>query len=495
MKKISVLLACIISALTVFALCACSDTVEPQRFTVTFNSHGGTAVASVVVAVGDRVPKPADPKRADSVFDAWYKEVDIGGGKTTMVKYDFNSRMNAEDLTLHALWIGNKQVRIDYDANGGEFVGGDYYQLGYVGAEFYEPDTNPTRTGYIFGGWYADKECTAAYNFTVYPENNIVLYAKWNTDPNYAYITFYGNNRALTVLPVKKGDPIVAPEVFDDELKATLVVGDWCSDATLRTKYRFGRASDNLSLYMAYYTKGLTFNGASVTGYNGDAENVYVPNIYNNKEITTVGEYAFYRSSELGKIKEIILPDTITTVSEGAFYDCRWLSSVNLTDKVTAIGDNAFGKNVRLRSVGDISAVTSIGEAAFVGCEMLDDFVIPEGLTEIGAYAFADCNRLTDIIIPAGVTSVPEYAFSGCKILNSVVLKSGSLSSIGAYAFGDCPVLQSVTIERTSGAAAFEANPFSNSPEVTIYVPSSLLETYKNNTTDISIKDKLAAIR
>ena len=149
-----------------------------------------------------------------------------------------------------------------------------------------------------------------------------------------------------------------------------------------------------------------------------------------------------------------------------------------------------------MRSVGDISAVTTIGEAAFIGCETLEDLSLPAGLTSIGAYAFSDCKRLAEAVVPVGVSVIPAYAFEGCSLLVSVKLMSGELTSIGEYAFGNCGALRSVVIEKTSGVVAFDAkNPFSNSPNVSIYVPSDLLDNYKSNTSDASVKDKLVAIR
>lgn len=498
-KKIAVAIACAMSAISFSALCACSDKKTAKTYTVTFDSHGGSAVASAKVAVGGKVKRPADPTRADSRFDAWYKEVDIGdgSGKTTFVKYDFDSRMNAEDLTLHALWIGNATVMIDFDANGGIFGTDDVtYVLGAPGAVFDEPELEPVRDGYIFGGWYTDPACDNLFDFSVFPVENATLYAGWDKDPEYAYITYYGNNEILKVDHVKKGNDVTVPQLFDEALANTLIVGDWYEDVQLSKKHTFGKASTDISLYAAYYTQGLTFSGSMVSGYNGDATEVHVPTMYNGRTINAVGDYAFYRTSEQNQITNIHLPDTVGRIGAGAFYDCRYLVSVDLTENVTFIGENAFWKNTRLRDIGNISSVKSIGAGAFIGCEMLQTVELSSELTSLGGYAFADCNMLETMIIPGKVTAIGEYTFSGCKNLVSVTLKSGELSSIGANAFADCPKLQTVVIEKQSGTVDFASgNPFSNSPSVTVYVHSSQLDAYKSSSIAQSIKDKLAVIR
>ena len=71
---------------------------EPEKFTVTFNSNGGSAVASQTVEDGSTAAKPADPTRSGYVFAGWYSNSSL----TTV--YNFNSAINA-DLTLYAKWV------------------------------------------------------------------------------------------------------------------------------------------------------------------------------------------------------------------------------------------------------------------------------------------------------------------------------------------------------------------------------------------------------
>ena len=64
--------------------------------------------------------------------------------------------------------------------------------------------------------------------------------------------------------------------------------------------------------------------------------------------------------------------------------------------------------------------VTSIGEGAFCQCEYLTSIVIPDSVTNIGQEAFEDCFSLEAIVIPNSVTSIGDCAFRDCCFLKSI---------------------------------------------------------------------------
>lgn len=67
-----------------------------------------------------------------------------------------------------------------------------------------KPD-DPTRSGYVFAGWYTDEACTAAYDFTQPVTDNITLYAKWEAAPRYYYNS--GTTETGKTDENKKGSP------------------------------------------------------------------------------------------------------------------------------------------------------------------------------------------------------------------------------------------------------------------------------------------------
>ena len=69
--------------------------------------------------------------------------------------------------------------------------------------------------------------------------------------------------------------------------------------------------------------------------------------------------------------------------------------------------------------------VTAIDNGAFSYSPYLTSITIPNSVTNIGAYAFNYCSSLTSITIPNSVTNIGAYAFKGCERLEFVELGQG----------------------------------------------------------------------
>ena len=117
------------------------------------------------------------------------------------------------------------------------------------------------------------------------------------------------------------------------------------------------------------------------------------------------------------EIKDLVIPNGVTSIGQYAFYDCTSLTSVTIGNSVTSIGQTAFRGCTSLTSVTIGNSVTSIGKDAFYGCTSLTSVVIPDSVTSIGQSAFYGCTRLTSVVIPDSVTSIGQNAFSGCNEL------------------------------------------------------------------------------
>ena len=185
--------------------------------------------------------------------------------------------------------------------------------------------------------------------------------------------------------------------------------------------------------------------------------------------VTSIGDSAFWRCSSLS---EIVIPSSVTSIGNSAFYCCRSLSKIVIPASVTSIGNSAFSGCSSLSEIVIPSSVTSIGERAFSDCSSLSEIVIPASVTSIGDWAFYDCRSLSKIVIPASVTSIDNSAFWDCDSLSKIVIPA-SVTSIGNSAFYCCRSLSEIIIP--SSVTSIGNSAFSGCRSLSeIIIPSSV---------------------
>ncbi len=189
---------------------------------------------------------------------------------------------------------------------------------------------------------------------------------------------------------------------------------------------------------------------------------------------------------------------SVTSIVDGAFYNCSSLTNVTIPNSVTSIGGAAFRGCSDLSNATLGNSVTSIGQMAFYYCRDLTSITIPNSVISIGESAFEGCG-LTRITIPNSVISIGEYAFFGCTGLTSITIPS-SVTSIGDGAFYDCTGLTSVTIPSSVtsiGGDAFNGTAwYNNQPDGLIYA-GKVAYKYKGtmpSNTSIYLKDGTSEI-
>ncbi len=132
--------------------------------------------------------------------------------------------------------------------------------------------------------------------------------------------------------------------------------------------------------------------------------------------------------------KNAVIPNSITSIEDGAFYGCYGLTSITIPNSVTSIGNSAFYDCYGLTSITIPNSVTTIGNYAFSYCYGLTSITIPNSVTSIGVQAFYYCTGLTSVTIPNSVTSIGDRAFMGCSSLTSITIPN-SVTSIGENVF------------------------------------------------------------
>ncbi len=164
---------------------------------------------------------------------------------------------------------------------------------------------------------------------------------------------------------------------------------------------------------------------------------------FNNYKTDSASAYSVLQTKP--EVKSIVMPDSVTSIGNYAFYGCSSLTNITIPDSVTSIGDNTFYNCSSLTNIAVPNGVTSIGSYAFSGCSGLTSIAVPDGVISLGDHAFSRCSGLTSITIPNSVTNIKDGAFSRCTSLASITV-SNSVTSIETSAFSGCISLTSITI-------------------------------------------------
>ena len=156
-----------------------------NKYTITFDTNGGSEIAPITQDYGTKITAPANPTRKGYTFKGWDKEIP--------------ETMPADNITVKAQW-GINQYTITFDTNGGSEIAPitqDY------GTEITAPD-NPTRKGYTFKGW--DKEIPKTM-----PAGNITVKAQWEINQ---YTITFDTNGGSEIAPITQdyGTEITAPD-------------------------------------------------------------------------------------------------------------------------------------------------------------------------------------------------------------------------------------------------------------------------------------------
>ena len=181
--------------------------------------------------------------------------------------------------------------------------------------------------------------------------------------------------------------------------------------------------------------KGKDF-GANVVSHNVvDGECV----IAFDAPITKIPAQAFAKSKIKGSL---IIPNSVTTIGEEAFSNCRELKgSLTLSNSLKTIGNKAFYNCNSLNGSLTIpNTVTTIGISSFENCAGFNgNLTIPNSVTTIGESAFCNCLKFTgDLTIPNSVTIIEAYTFKSCYGFNGKLTIPNSVTTIRNRAFYKC---------------------------------------------------------
>lgn len=333
----------------------------------------------------------------------------------------------------------------------------DTYIDGVIGAMDYLLGRNPLDISYVTG---------YGVHSSQYPHHRwFAVQAKPEFPKAPCGILVGGPNTGLEDTIVQKTDWVkgeVPPQtVYIDDIEA----------------YSVNECTINWNTPLAWLTSYLLEqNGGIIAGHESTGKQIPEPILPSEDDedpvvieipegVTTIGEQVFGKKNAF--VTEVVLPETVTSISKEAFIRCSLLETLNLPLGIQEIGDKAFSNTPWLTAklaesplliinnilidgttaTGDVvipEGVTSILGSAFKINKNITSVTIPEGVERIGASAFYACTALTDVKLPESLKVIEDSAFSGSG-LTSLTVPAG-VKEIGKEAFVNCTSLPEATV-------------------------------------------------
>lgn len=419
------------------------------------------------------------------------------------------------DINVYAKWsavVYTITYYLDDGTNNGNNV--DTYTMESEDIILYDA----SKTGYAFIGWYSDNK----YNNRIGTISqgtygNIFLYAKFDLI-TYS-ITYHldsginneNNPNSYTI----EDETIILENITRDGY----VFAGWYSEENFENIImQIDKGSHkNYDIYAkwAIASTGFTFDGSSITGYNGSDTDIVLPEYHNGEKITKIAEKAFYDNTIItsviisqyitsigdnafrdvfgnGNLKSIVIPSSVTYIGEWGFAGCNGLTSVTIPSNVNNIGDAAFHSCYALAEVYNLSTLSIVAGSISYGYIGYYAKVIhtsadePSRIVTENNVTYYACNNekiaiglmdrtLASITLSNDCTSVNQYAFYNCyNDFTSITIPS-SVTSIGWSAFSLCKNLKNVIFENNSKLIKIDVLAFSNCTSLTsITIPSSV---------------------
>ena len=197
---------------------------------------------------------------------------------------------------------------------------------------------------------------------------------------------------------------------------------------------------------------------------------ILIPSTHNGLPVSSIQNRAFATAIARDKMDSIVIPSSIQSIGEYAFaetslrsvtiegnpslgayifYDCRYLTTVNLSNSLTTIGELMFFACDSLQRITIPNSVTVIKSSAFQSCDNLSYVFLGSNVERIESSAFIHCESLNSIFLPNKLKTIQSMAFFNTG-LTSITIPN-SVTFLGPGVFRDCTNLTRVVFEKTDG--------------------------------------------
>ena len=221
-----------------------TNPVDPvTKFTVTFNSDGGSTVSSVEVLENGLVTKPTNPTKDGFDFVGWF----IGDDE-----WNFSNSVVTKDITLLAKWeTAVPTFTVTFNSNGGTLVNSQVIKEGFVVNE----PSDPVLTDFDFAGWFVDENLLVVWDFEEdLVTKDITLYAKWTPKVVY-YDVLFDSNGGLPVEKITAEENTLVEAPQNPERDGYIFAGWYLNDSLF--DFDEDLVTSSITLVASWYPEGV----------------------------------------------------------------------------------------------------------------------------------------------------------------------------------------------------------------------------------------------
>ena len=321
-----------------------------------------------------------EPTRTSHTFYGWYTDEEFTEEITGIISG------STGDITVYAKWDFNVYT-VAFNSNDGSAVDTQDVTHGNLAPE---PDV-PTRSGFLFDGWFSDENFEAAWDFesdTVI--SDIIIYAKWLE----IFAVTFATNGGSTVaeLPVVEGDLVTEPEAPTREGYAFL---EWYrdEDLTIAWDFAYDYVTKDTTLYADWelinYTISYILNGGENHQDNPEYYTIYSPTIILQDPPLKTG-FTFERWYEDAEFN-----NAITEITSGSTGDITVYAKWDFNVYTVTFNSNE-GSSVDTQDVGHGSLATEPDDPTLAGF-VFDGWYSDENFQS--AWDFESDTVVSDIIL------------------------------------------------------------------------------------------------
>ena len=436
--------------------------------TVTFHPNGGSGSMSAQEICTDASAALAKNlfSRAGYTFIGWSTSPAGAVEYVDQAPYAMETESNYD---LYAVWKANDNTLV---LNGNTSTSGSMSsQTMATDSKGNLPKNTYQKTGYAFIGWATTPDGAVVYldgaEYTMGTDATVTLYAVWEAN-SYKVIlnpenggkqgeatVRYDQNFALTV-PTREG------YTFDGWFLKVGGNGNRLTDKDGKS-VSVWKVGNDVTVYASWLgTAGLMYskNGDSytLTGVaDTNIDSAYIPEYFNGKPVTAIGEKAFVRCTALTYVH---VTPMIEKIGHGAFEGCSSLSSLTVP----------FVGSSRTATGAEGLLTYWFGTASAEGCEEICQYYLKADGYDDSSSAFIPSSLHTITLTDA--TRIPYGAFAYATMLTSVDL--GKVSVIEARAFEYATEIKTITLPETLTAIGDFA--FAHTSVSSFVIPGSVNE-------------------